>query len=507
MGGLPAKDVVQSMVNAYFVSESWSLPVLEENHFRSALHRFYEQLSSKNTGSLSTQANTFPAVLFALLAVELQSTELNSLVSEQLDTETLSAYRGRNSQWYLEIGQGIIDLVPFQKPTTASIEYYLLKMAWLKNVGRGDASWQCLGIALRQAQQLNLHQMSASLSHELHDDVSPPLEQFWQMEYRTRLWAKIFIFDCHMAVALGRPRGIHLEDCTMETPLDCGFPANPSIAIPTPTRHGFEPPNSFSSVLFSIALSYKYHEMMSMRNMKLDLKDENRIQKLHDDVDLLLNTLPPALRPSYPDTTWDGQKPELPALRLRLLTTASIFLLALHRPYVATHVTSRVAAMKAALTSLQAQQDLFGCVSQAQQRLYSYTFYTVDAGIFLAATELKYPHSATDMASKVLAALEQAVARLLLVKDHAPTAKLGCAVLERCYALVKQHNPDSGDAWFGVIEDIPNLDEETMNYLRGLGSQVIDPATQHFLSVLAEYTESTFSHIGIGSTLSTSGDE
>lgn len=399
----------------------------------------------------------------------------------------------RASKWYINTSQEFFDVLKQHKPTTTSIEYYLTKMAWLKNCGRGSESWQTLGIAIRQAQEMDLHQVREDNIQNPNVSLAQTLTRLWELEHRKRLWARIFIMDSHMAIALGRPRGIHREDCTTQAPLDCDYPVDTSQTVPMSTKHAHEPPNSFSPVIFSIALSHKYHDLMSLRASRRDLRDDSKVRDLHEQVQLLLTALPPALRPSYPDTTWDGQRPEIPAVRQRLLATANIFLLALHRPYISTHEASRYAAIDAAFEILKSQQRLFGFVHEPQYKLYGYSFYTIDAGIFLAATVLKYPNLDRDISERALQELQQATIRLGLMKERSSIAKTGEVILRQCCAMLEARTPSAASTrspdGFGIDE----LNIETTDFLQEFGSRIPDQDTRDFLSLLADPT--TFCNI------------
>lgn len=436
---------------------------------------------------MSPTLTTFPALLFSVLAVTLQFVAPDDEEARALNLSTIQQCIWL-SQRYLDIGEKIIRLFERQKPTTTSIEFYLVRMAWLKNAGRGSESWQCLGVALRQAQEIDLHQVQEDASSTSNNDAEKMLIHVWEIEHQKRLWAKIFIMDSHMAVALGRPRGIHREDCTTSVPLDCDYPHEPSRTLPVGTNHNRQPPNDFSHIIFSITLSHKYHDLMSMRASRLDLRDYTRVTNLHNDIECMLTDLPPALRPSFPDTSWDRQKPQLPAARQRILTTANIFLLALHRPYMSTHVASRDAALAAALAILQAQQNLFEIVPHAQHKLYGYSFYTIDAGILLTASILKFSMFSTDVCSKALEELQRACSRLACMKDRSMIAGTGEIVLRRCCSAIEAAIPSfTSTSNYNYLTDMSMMaDLTTMSLFQELGFLNPDQATSELISRLDE---------------------
>lgn len=496
MSRLPSEQVTRALIDAHFSAENWSFPILDEHYFRALYKDFQSRVLAKFSyradTRLPTTLTSFPALLFAVLAVTLQFTVPNSAEARALDIST-TVQCIRLSQWYLDTGQRITRLFEQQKPTTTLIEFDLLKMSWMKNIGLGSEAWQSLGTALRQAQEIDLHRIEESPVQMSGSDIERTLTELWKLEHRKRLWMKIFIMDSHMSVALGRPRGVNREDCSTPVPIDCDYPREPSRAVPMSTNHHTQPPNTFSPIIFSIALSHKYHDLMSIRASKLDLKDYGRITSLHNEVESLLTELPPALRPYFPDTTWDREKPQLAVARLRLLTTANIFLLALHRPYLATHMASRTAAMEAALTISKAQQDLFALVPQSHHKLFGYSFYTIDTGIFVTAATLKHPASDMAMNVRVLQALQQACARLSCAEDRSSIARTGKVVLQRCCDLLEATVPSYPNT---ANSNYATQASQTMNpgilsFLRGSGFQMPDQATRDLMVLLDESSAPT----------------
>lgn len=485
MARLPSDWVTTALISTYFSDENWSFSALDEHHFRPRYEQ-YQAVSSKAHVARSTVLSAIPALLFSVLAMALQFTSLESDAARALGIRTTSDC-DKISLAYMQTGQEILDLLDAQKPTTASIEYHITKTMWLKNRGQGRESWQTLGIAVRQGQEIDLHQIREDGSEVDRPDVEQTLLRCWEIEHKKRLWARLFILDSHMAMALGRPRGINREDCSTSAPFDCDFPSNPSRTVPRSTRHAYEPPNSFSFIAsFWIALSHKVHDILSMRASKSHLKDHTQIQSLHEAITSLVNGQPPSLRPIYPNTSWDKQMPQLPAVRERILAAAQGVILALHRPYISTHPTSLFSAMNAAFEILQAQHRLFGLVRDPQRKLYGYSFYTVDAGVFLAAIVTK--HFGCDMAicSRALQQLQQATTRLCAMKDRSPIAQAGEPILRQCcYNLEVHMRTPLSTTGIGVPSN-EGLSNELLSFLQDMSSSVPDESARQLLATLAD---------------------
>lgn len=186
-----------------------------------------------------------------------------------------------------------------------------------------------------------------------------------------------------MALILGRPRTINRDDCSAKPPIDCKIPKGLSKLVPmAATAYGDQEPSSYTPQIFHYEIAHKIHEMIS------SVKDYYEVDVLHNQVISLLDGLPPAMRPQNPDTSWDSRNPNFPKSRKHIESVASSFLMVLHRPHVAVHPRSRQAAVRAALDTLHAQQNLFELMSEHHYRVYGFSFYTIDAGIFLSAVTI-----------------------------------------------------------------------------------------------------------------------
>jgi hypothetical protein len=243
--------------------------------------------------------------------------------------------------------------------------------------------------------------------------------------------------NSHMALILGRPRTINASDCTIKTPIDCNFPTDPSKTVPTTTSED-EAPSSYSPHLFHYALGQKVHEMLSLGANKRHLKDYDIVKALHDQVVSLLNAVPPGIRPENPDVSWDSKRPDLPKKRQHILGAATSFLMALHRPHVAAHSESRQAAVQAALDCLEAQQRLFELVSRHHYKIYTLSFYTIDAAVFLSSIIIVDPRVDQHLLEQINRALLQAIDRLELMKERSPMAKSGALILTTCFQKIQQ---------------------------------------------------------------------
>lgn len=237
-----------------------------------------------------------------------------------------------------------------------------------------------------------------------------------------------------MALVLGRPRIINLNDCDIRVPIDCSIPDNPLHSVPTAhSLTGDETPSNFTTALFQNSMAYLIHEMRTSGANQRCPKDYHVIQDLHQRVDQLLDTVPIILRPKNPDTSLDVRFPNLRRQRERILCSGNSFLSALHRPHIHIYPQSRRAAILAALTIIEAQQRFFDLTPPHQYKFFGLAFYTIDAASFLSTVCLVYVPPDANFRSRIDVALRQALARLRVLEKVNAVAGAGLKLLSHCH--------------------------------------------------------------------------
>lgn len=250
----------------------------------------------------------------------------------------------------------------------------------------------------------------------------------------------------HMAVILGRPRSINLSDCTTKAPVECDMPENPSNFLPIPSDRD-EKPSSYAVRLFSYTLGLHIHEMLSLGANKRHVRDYGLVQSLNVKVEDLLLNMHPALRPQYPDTSWDEQFTWIPKQREHAKILANSFLLALHREHALKHDQSFHAAINAALASLAAQDRLYSALQPHQSKLYVLSCHGIDASIFLGYILMQQQHAPINQETRAraLESLRKAIGRLELMQESSSLAKGGLQILSRVLQKVETGPGGDGD--------------------------------------------------------------
>ncbi|KAE8382765.1 hypothetical protein BDV26DRAFT_253100 [Aspergillus bertholletiae] len=445
---LPSTPVLQQLADIFFSEVNWHYFILERYYFDDLFSRWQSTelrpVSYLSAQELSIELQYFPALLFQVVALSLQFLPPEALTLTQLSSKDLSS-----SYKYSELGNELVTVLGRHGVALTAILADFLRASWLKNCGRGIEAWHSAGNAIRQAQELSLHRQ-----HDIHqsseDSVERTLSLIWYDDFKKRVWINLFVWDSLMAMILGRPRTIHLDDCDVKPPIDCNIPKDPSKTVPMTVQPGesLKRPTTVSAGLFRYALACKVHEMRALKADRPHLKDHDIIQNLHEQVISLLESVPPYLRFKNPDTSWDGEYSFLPQLREEVFMAANLFLMTLHRPHILASAESRKSALEATLATLESQQRFFGQTSEHHYPLFGLAFYTIDASILLSVIVASYPPQSQEARQYVYHVLQQAIERLSHIQPYNPIARSGLGIVKRCYEKLKEacHSPTNTSA-------------------------------------------------------------
>lgn len=149
---LPSHIVLRELVDAYFSEANWHFQVLERYYFDEI---FAAWLGTSCVESILEDQRSgqreilhFPALLFQVLAVAIQFLPPDTTASRTLQLTDTSAYRSI-SQRYSNLGEALMASLGRWGSTVTGIQHDMMKSLWFKTNGRGLASWQALGNAIR----------------------------------------------------------------------------------------------------------------------------------------------------------------------------------------------------------------------------------------------------------------------------------------------------------------------------------------------------------------------
>ncbi|KAJ6113512.1 hypothetical protein N7523_006829 [Penicillium sp. IBT 18751x] len=474
---LPPRPVIAALVDFFFDSVNWHYFILERFYFDSLLSRWppaegTEAVSHLTLAELCMEMRYFPALLFQVIALSLLFAPTDWDVVANLPVGGVTA-----SHMYSDLGDELLSQLGRPGLALTAVQADFLRSSWLKNCGRGIESWYTVGSAIRQAQELRLHQQK-EIQQANGNNVGKTLSLFWYEENKKRLWVNLFVWDSFMAMILGRPRMINLDDCDAKPPMNCNIPRDPSTAIPMTVRpEDSNSPVTISAVLLKYELACKVHKMRATKADSPRLDDYNIVQKLHEEIMLLKNEVPAFLRLKNTDTTWDIEHPYLPQLRQEFQVMLNLIVMALHRSHVISNGESRKAALQAALQTLDCQQQFFAQAEKNQYHLFGLAFYTVDASFLVSIIATLFPPSSPKAKHKIDQSLQQAMEDLSLMQSSNPIARSGLKIIQRCYQKIKSACESHNSTSEPRSASFSNPGDGLHNLIHDLGLQSFDLST------------------------------
>jgi hypothetical protein len=227
---------------------------------------------------------------------------------------------------------------------------------------------------------------------------------------------------------MSRPRTIHPEDCTTSRPMDCEFP----IAFPPSTALIMEGESSFTPQLFYYDLACKYHWNIACGVMSTPVLAYSVVETCHQDILNLAASLPSALRDGKSGTACADLAFRSNRQRLRLLSDTEASIMALHRPHIHLHPESRMVAVECTLRLLATQDQVCQVISERHYPIYGFSFFTIDAVVFLATLHSYVIEEHADAVSDIIDALEAAETRLSMMKARSVVAESGIGLVRKC---------------------------------------------------------------------------
>ncbi|KAL6697262.1 hypothetical protein J3F84DRAFT_282679 [Trichoderma pleuroticola] len=475
---LPPRSVTEALVDFFFDEVNWHYFILERLYFNDLFSRWPpketpDPVKYLKSTQLSTELQYFPSLLFQVIALSLQ------FLPPDWDVLPKPSLRGlASSRTYSDLGDELLHFLGRPGFAIAALQADFLRSSWLKNCGRGVESWHAVGNSIRfvrQAQELGLHRQR-EVYQSSETNVEETLSKFWYEQHKKRIWINLFVWDGFMAMILGRPRMIHMDDCDVQPLMDCNIPGDPSKAVPMTVRPEDSQSISMASApLFRYTMACKAHEMRALRADRPRLKDYSIVRTLHEEIMSLVEALPAFLRLKNPDTTWDADFLYLPQLRQEVQVMTNLFLMTLHRPHIISNLESRRAALQTALETLDCQQSFFAHAKPHHYQLFGFAFYTVDASFLVSIITILFPPQNNETRQRISHSLQQAIESLTVMQTSNAIATSGLDIIQRCYQKLKS-TPESSS----TISDTRTPSYGTPvdglhNLIRDLGQQDFHP--------------------------------
>ncbi|KAI1095204.1 hypothetical protein F5B19DRAFT_489748 [Rostrohypoxylon terebratum] len=440
---LPARTYVEQLADLYFRDINWQYFSIDEPVFRRLMEQWYSMpfnvLTTSGPQALDPMLRAFPALLFQMLASSL-------LYLPEETEETFESLKYTSTMTfedlafdYSESGVSILSLLGKRQMSIITVLTGWVRAAFLKYTGMVTEAWHQVGTSIRDAQEIGLHRDQMDPQPSPEDSTEEALEKMWMAQSRRRVWMTLLGWDLHTGAVLGRPTSVDFRLVNRSLPVDSLIPKD-TRKSPIMQRGENDPPTPLTRALWSWEVLRPLRDILDLEKEGPFPKDFSKVEKIHQELLDLQARTPPPFRLQNPDTRFD-HLPEcswLPFVRPTLPQLISFNIMALHRPYVFTRVTSRHEALKASLDMLDAQKTYFSLLKPQQHKTFTLFFGTFDAVIMIASIYILFPREHGELLATVRQHFEWAIERFEKMANRNRLAQAALGVLHAIYIRFKK---------------------------------------------------------------------
>lgn len=410
---LPARRHIEILVQDFFQNVAWHYDVVDESIFIGQLSQWnclsYRQLQLAPDG-LPPSLRSFPALLFQVIAQALlfQPEQHNKSLNDlKVTTDMKLSDRATEFSY---AGHRIASLFGKNELSVTIVQAGLMRACFEKSTGAVVEAWHTLGTAIRDAQELGLHQIG------LEQNPAAGIEDS-SRDLARQVWLMLHLWDAHMAVVLGRPMSTRVE--------------SHSIPLPTLWNHNCDatrPPQPRDVILCGYHTAYKFlqdiHDLEKMDDCPL------LVESIHESLIANISNLPTWAKP---ERVCRNESSWLSAALETMYTNVYFVLFALHRPFIFALSSSRARAFHAATQILESQARLFDKTEPLQHKAFGLIFTTFDATVLIVALHIRFPNEFADRLPVTKINLEWALERLKSLQASNKLATSAFTTIRRLY--------------------------------------------------------------------------
>ncbi|THW31660.1 hypothetical protein D6D22_10033 [Aureobasidium pullulans] len=294
----PDKDIGRRLMELYFEHSNPQIPILHRGEFMALFDKVYATEEKKRTPRELYMLN----IVFATGAgVILEASDKNNEAEAAADgkggqsrkRQKLSHEQSRPEEYH---ASAIVHLELFLGSSSSSPEgigsgleelqavLLLAGFALLRPVAPG--LWYIVGVAVRLAVDLGLHNEDPEASAEVSDEkgqtdmTSAAREEYGRRQYirdfRRRLWWCVYSFDRLVSTCVGRPFGITDQVITTE------FPTLLDDKYITPSGFLTPPQNEYGSIPSYKHVSYHYFRLRLLQSEVLQVLQHRQTQQFRE---------------------------------------------------------------------------------------------------------------------------------------------------------------------------------------------------------------------------------
>ncbi|POS69434.1 hypothetical protein DHEL01_v212172 [Diaporthe helianthi] len=417
LGYMPSHDVF-----ALTKSTEDKQDILVQNYLETANLQYYpvfpEQLRGQSAKWWETRAagqKLSPELTCLLLRVCAISTQyLESCLLQRLESELGEKAQTMTDRFH-KAAQKLSASIPQGKGGVVNVQQLFLAAKWYKGEACMVESWHALSVAIRAAQEINMHKPSEGLPN-------------FERELRKRMWCILWTWDWQMSTLLSRPLLIDQDDHTLE--------------IPDGRLENISDPN-VPHPLMSVALQAELGLHASHLFQKLGVNYSVELAlELEDELEKWMGTFPAALRDHRPDTRWDQRYPNIPFMRCQINIIAYAYLLAPLKPFLLSKADSemlssplganlRTKAVDTCLDLMRASEQFYDLLYPTGFKYFFVIFFMFDAATVLCSAIVHDTAYDLPKRSQCIRALRTSQELLDAINHLSESARLSAMLLRK----------------------------------------------------------------------------
>ncbi|KAG5942354.1 hypothetical protein E4U53_007256 [Claviceps sorghi] len=363
-------------------------------------------------------------LLLTVCACSTQYTDAE--LGRKLETD-LGQTAQKLSEQYHNAARELRSVIPVRSNHLLNVQSLLHSCFWYKSEARFVECWHVLSAAIREAQELGIHQ----------ETVTGPMPEF-DREMRRRVWSILDTWDWQISALLSRPMIIDRSDC--------------DVGLPNLTLEGYSPSPLLHIKLQSEVIGHLSNRFSNARTV-VATTDVETYQTI---VDTWMRNLPPTYDLVNPDKSNDASRPWIVSHRYHLHTMALSTLLEPFRAYLTKPLLKnsptdelkiRSDGINYALRLMMSLHDFFDHVYPRDANFHFVLFCIFDTAAVLCSALMHDQDCSMPRRNDILRAVDKAVAMLKQLNTVTKTARTSYEVLVKVAQRIPRPTPAPKQRW------------------------------------------------------------
>ncbi|KAG6005966.1 hypothetical protein E4U43_000515 [Claviceps pusilla] len=429
---LPPRPYTDSLVQNFLNNVNFHYYILYPSSFLEE-YRTWWSLRSENR-PLGLQ---WTCLLLTVCACSTQYTDVE--LQRKLETD-LGQSTQKLTEQYHNAARELHSVIPVRSNHLLNVQTLLHSCFWYKSEARFVECWHVLSAAIREAQELGIHQ----------ETVSGPMPEF-DREMRRRVWCILDTWDWQISALLSRPMIIDRSDC--------------DVGLPNLTLEGYSP-----SPLLHIKLQSELIGNLSKRfsNAKTVVQPTD-VETYQTIVETWMRNFPPTYDITSPDKSNDASRPWIVSHRYHLHVIALSMLLEPFRAYLTKPLSKhspmdelkiRSDGISYALRLMVSLHEFFDHVYPRDANFHYILFCIFDTAAVLCSALMHDQDGSIPNQNGIFRAIDKAVAMLKRLNTVAKTARTSYEVLVKVAQRIPRPAPVPKQRWAAKRQQQPPIPKD-----------------------------------------------